>query len=670
MAEENESVGKMTVVHKAKVRCSYSQSSTRLQVTNNENGNGAAGEHIIATEKDCKAGVNLIPYQRCYSPYLVSTMALLYGDLSNEYMNCKSKYVERGYADCIHLLEEVWFEASEKTVVNKMYDMEERLIGVREGDLGDVVRIRPYIKKLKWEIRPLLKEGRGTGYYYDSVLASRERQRNERLTERIEAINGSLDRIEESDLSFGYGEDEALTSDEFMTKYQSLRKLVYEAYRQIEMLKEGKTWDVGPIDRSVKPNDPSDALYMNDGNPKWNGNMVLGEISGHESSHMPVMIIEAPENPERTGDMIAADVSRLECYKTVRQIIFNLKNDLAQIVDKIKDWTTDYTRKLDMNSFMVCRCGGLLTFESNGQEYNEYFSALYLRTMELVTAIKDHYASLEKTEPVWGQPEEKYEMKYVYGYIVDGMDKTSKFLIGESIDDGTMKCNVHFEFVAKSVREQEKMFLSALFTVAGLMPGTATVCGYITALMKIFDKGKKVIGYFSDKEKKMDLTDIWNEAKDTTKDMISIVSGGTPLIKKGAKAFGKEIPEAIEDGLSINGNLSNVLDAFALLTVMNYDLTDNWVESIRVYIFTEEYMFFVEQFLDETCNKKGEPTMYMALGKGDYINSRRGSNIEWGEDPGITYDAKTIFSEKPTRQTPDDRGALFDGVLESDTYGK
>ena len=103
--------------------------------------------------------------------------------------------------------------------------------------------------------------------------------------------------------------------------------------------------------------------------------------------------------------------------------------------------------------------------------------------------------------------------------------------------------------------------------------------------------------------------------------------------------------------------------------MMNYDLTDNWVESIRVYIFTEEYMFFVEQFLDETCNKKGEPTMYMALGKGDYINSRRGSNIEWGEDPGITYDAKTILSEKPKRVEPDDRSALFNGVLERGVYG-
>ena len=103
--------------------------------------------------------------------------------------------------------------------------------------------------------------------------------------------------------------------------------------------------------------------------------------------------------------------------------------------------------------------------------------------------------------------------------------------------------------------------------------------------------------------------------------------------------------------------------------MMNYDLTDNWVESIRVYIFTEEYMFFVEQFLDETCNKKGEPTMYMALGKGDYINSRRGSNREGGEDPGITYDAKTILSEKPKRVEPDDRSALFNGVLERGVYG-
>ena len=123
----------------------------------------------------------------------------------------------------------------------------------------------------------------------------------------------------------------------------------------------------------------------------------------------------------------------------------SLKDDLTQIVDKITGWTTDYTRELNIDSFMVCRCGGLLTFESTGQEFKEYFSALYLRTMELVTAIKDHYASLEKTEPVWGQPEEKYEMKFVYGYVVDGMDKTDKFLFGESIGDGMRIYNCPYE---------------------------------------------------------------------------------------------------------------------------------------------------------------------------------------------------------------------------------
>ena len=184
--------------------------------------------------------------------------------------------------------------------------------------------------------------------------------------------------------------------------------------------------------------------------------------------------------------------------------------------------------------------------------------------------------------------------------------------------------------------------------------------------MKIFNRGKKVIGHFTDKEKEMDLTDILDE--DTTKDMISIVAGGTPLIKKGVKALGKEIPEVVGDGLSINSNLSNVLDAFSLMTVMNYDLTDNWIESIRVYIFTEEYMFFGEQFLDETCNKKGEPIIYMALGKGDYLNNRRGSNIAWGEDPGITYDAKTKIGDQPQRRQADEGKEMFEQVKESNIY--
>ncbi|NBI71792.1 hypothetical protein D3Z50_12095 [Clostridiaceae bacterium] len=386
---------------------------------------------------------------------------------------------------------------------------------------------------------------------------------------------------------------------------------------------------------------------------------------------MPVMIIEVPENPERTGDMIAADVSGLECYKAVCQIFSKLKSDLDQIIAKIREWMTDYTRELDMNSFMVCRCGGLLTFESNGQEFRKYFSALYLRTTELVEAIKNHYLPLEAAERVLGEPEKKYELKYAYRHVLNSMDKAYKFLTEGSTGDGTMYCNVHFEFVAKSVREQEKMFLSALFTVAGFMPGTGTICGYISALMAVYDVGQKVIGFFSDKsEEQINLKDIVSDTGEIMKDLNSFVAGGEPLIKKAYEEAGKTIPEMFEDALNVNSNISKVLGAFALMTVMNYDLTDNWVESIRVYIFTEEYMFYVEQFLNEACAKDGDPIFYMTLDRKEYINSRRGSNVAWGEDPGITYDAKTIFSEKPMQQIPEDCADFFNGVLESDVYDK
>ena len=175
MAGENVGIKENTVVNKAKVRCSYSRNSTRLQVEKKADGSGIRGWYITATEQDCKAGVNLLPYKRCYSPYLVEAVDMLYGKTSDKHNEFQAKRMENGYADCIHLLEEIWFDASEKEVVDKMYNMEDRLIGNRENFVGDVQSLRSKIIALNRGIKPLLKEEKGTGYYYDSFLDSRNR---------------------------------------------------------------------------------------------------------------------------------------------------------------------------------------------------------------------------------------------------------------------------------------------------------------------------------------------------------------------------------------------------------------------------------------------------------------------------------------------------------------
>lgn len=58
-----------------------------------------------------------------------------------------------------------------------------------------------------------------------------------------------------------------------------------------------------------------------------------------------------------------------------------------------------------------------------------------------------------------------------------------------------MVCNVHFEFVAKSVNDQMGMYLSALLSVVGFIPGTTgVVAGAISGLMAVYNVVGKITG--------------------------------------------------------------------------------------------------------------------------------------------------------------------------------
>lgn len=41
-------------------------------------------------------------------------------EMYNKYLKLRSDYTDRGYGECLHFLEEVWFEPSQKVIVNNM----------------------------------------------------------------------------------------------------------------------------------------------------------------------------------------------------------------------------------------------------------------------------------------------------------------------------------------------------------------------------------------------------------------------------------------------------------------------------------------------------------------------------------------------------------------------
>jgi len=99
----------------------------------------------------------------------------------------------------LHLLEEVWFEPSEKVTVNNMYQMEERLLKHRTlqgGSDGDIQKMYIQIKALWKEIPKIIKEKHGTGYYYDSILEGRYRTRWGRMDMALNEIEKTVSKIE------------------------------------------------------------------------------------------------------------------------------------------------------------------------------------------------------------------------------------------------------------------------------------------------------------------------------------------------------------------------------------------------------------------------------------------------------------------------------------------
>lgn len=55
----------------------------------------------------------------------------------------------------------------------------------------------------------------------------------------------------------------------------------------------------------------------------------------------------------------------------------------------------------------------------------------------------------------------------------------------------------------------------------------------------------------------------------------------------------------------------------------------------------------------QTTSKVGEIRVFQNVERKDYLNERRGSNIVWGEDPGVTYSVKTRVGVEGGKQEMD-----------------
>ena len=249
------------------------------------------------------------------------------------------------------------------------------------------------------------------------------------------------------------------------------------------------------------------------------------------------------------------------------------------------------------------------------------------RTLEIVDSLHKYFQSFAEAEDPLVYLDERFKPKYAYGnaarlavmayeYLTEGDAKAE--------ENEKIPCAMHFEFVGKSVKEEEKQYLAALLTVMGYLPnGVGTVAGVASFVISVLDANE------SAKEVRRVKGVIGAEDVIKVKEMRGAAIGGGSLWVDGLVKTYEEIP-GVEDLGKIRGDIFKIKDTFDVITALHYEIHDNWVYCIRAYTFTEEYLFYAEQFLDKNCQKVGEISFFPSVERRDYVNMRRGSNIAWG----------------------------------------
>ena len=107
-----------------------------------------------------------------------------------------------------------------------------------------------------------------------------------------------------------------------------------------------------------------------------------------------------------------------------------------------------------------------------------------------------------------------------YEYLTEGEIKTE--------EDERIPCNLHFEYVGKSVKEEEQQYLAALLTILGHVPGgIGAIAGMLSIGMTVYDGIKENL---CEEENVSSIVSIFN-------------SEATVEYKKAREAYPKDLKE-------------------------------------------------------------------------------------------------------------------------------
>lgn len=428
------------IIDGAKIMCSQAQepgASPRYVFLRIPDGHGSLENgHLCAHDQDCAPITNIPAFPACFSPYYKSLLDYLGAWTSgkHEYQEAVKAYTDgHYYRPCLLSLLNRWVGADDKSVVQEYLDV--------SFDFGfDAVKgqIELYCREIEqWAM--LLYSLR------DSLVSN--------------YLAGSADKLNEvaKDYNIVLG---------YVKEIQGITKKIADSYTIYDFSVES----IGLEHAKAQ----ADEWYHN----------LNSLLSAVQNAFYRMNHTEQGYRKESGMEAVEGFSALRPIYEEIRDWLKDKIKEVERLHEKISTFNPEPHHLLTMDSYLICRGGGILSFYTSGQEYAEYFAKLHQIILDFVQTFIDDCDDRLKTNRRFAAnalPPELDEEGYSYDKAIKALRIYKKLLSDlEGTEPITMNLPIYLELISHSYRVEQLKKMMALVSVAVTWlgsPGMACLWG-------------------------------------------------------------------------------------------------------------------------------------------------------------------------------------------------
>ena len=299
----------------------------------------------------------------------------------------------------------------------------------------------------------------------------------------------------------------------------------------------------------------------------------------------------------------------------IQSVIQGVEGKIRIAPVEFEKWKDAPYHFLTLDSYMVCRCGGILSFHRDGQAYHNVLDRITKATEDLINFVEQKCKEWYESYIVWELnydivPELQTERSKEIKNSKQAMEKAANLKNSidvnpelKTVDD--IYNGIHLEFWSHAYYDELK---------------TQGV-GLLSLVSALIDHGGNWLSMGI-------VVYQWHKEGDTDRYMtpIDIVDASnffTPWINN----------ESVLRSI-------NFLSVITTIPAFLYTSNATWVEEIRITFFTDDYAVLASQKIDEDGFKVKEPE-FEKMYKFDYLDRHESDGVKWklNGEQGIKYEA-------------------------------